>query len=201
MIDFIWRPGTEGPVELPARDVRRFWSHIDVTTDKNACWMWRLSTSRGYGQFHAVLEGRRCMLKAHRVAWMLSFPDRPIGNFCVCHTCDDPGCCNPKHLWLGTSSENTADKVAKGRQSRGHEHQARVRAHVLRGTQLSHAKLSPKMVRQIRSRASSGVSFDVLARDYDVTNTAIRKVVTRRSWRHVTDQPPSRDGETRKMIP
>lgn len=80
----------------------------------NECHVWTGALKdNGYGSFRvSACEG---MVHAHRAAWMLEFGDIPPGLY-VCHSCDKRSCCNPKHLWLGTASDNQRDMVAKGRQ-------------------------------------------------------------------------------------
>lgn len=68
-------------------------------------------TSTGYGQFHI---GKR-NFSAHRVAYTLERGEIPVG-MCVCHHCDNPVCCNPAHLFVGTHRDNVLDKWNKGRQ-------------------------------------------------------------------------------------
>lgn len=92
----------------------RFWSKVD-RRGPDECWPWQgWKTERGYG----IFEFQKKRMRASRVAWELEnkqeFPD---GKF-ACHTCDNPPCCNPAHIWAGTHLENMRDCAAKGRKSR-----------------------------------------------------------------------------------
>jgi hypothetical protein len=89
----------------------RFWSKVEKT---EKCWNWTGSTARGYGQFRNELLK---MEKAHRYSYRLHKGEIPTDLF-VLHSCDNPKCCNPEHLRLGTLKENSLDAVARGRISR-----------------------------------------------------------------------------------
>jgi len=77
----------------------------------NGCLEWTRSRgAKGYGQIE--VDGKPAI--THRLAWRLVHGPIPDGLF-VCHTCDNPPCCDVTHLWLGTCAQNQADMAAKGR--------------------------------------------------------------------------------------
>lgn len=96
----------------------RLFERIDQSGGPDACWPWmagRIST--GYGSFyrHGV------HILAHRDSYTIANGPIPAGLH-VLHRCDNPPCCNPKHLFLGTQATNNADKLAKGRLPHGENH-------------------------------------------------------------------------------
>jgi hypothetical protein len=90
---------------------RRFWSKVDMSGGLDACWPWQGELSKvGYGRFWV---GKGNVL-AHRAAKEITAGPIPAG-LVVMHHCDNPVCCNPVHLSVGTARENVLDAVRKGR--------------------------------------------------------------------------------------
>ena len=160
--------------------LRRFLSKCDASGD---CWQWSGSvTEKGYGRFSYNGKAER----AHRVSWLLHFGPIPRGML-VCHRCDNPGCVNPAHLFLGDAAANTADMDAKGRRvnaplsgSSHYAHQDPDR--VVRGEQSGAAKLSVQDVLAIR--AAQGRQQDIADR-FGVTQAAVSSIRLRKTWAHV----------------
>jgi len=91
-----------------------FWSRTGKG-EPGSCWEWKRGRiTKGYG---AVWWEKKQMY-AHRVAWELANGMAVPDGLFVCHTCDNPPCCNPAHLWVGTAADNIADMDAKGRSRR-----------------------------------------------------------------------------------
>jgi hypothetical protein len=109
------RSGTKGFVSRPLAE--RFWEKVN-RTGPNECWEWTgsvHSAARPYGQIW--VDGRAC--KATRVSWELANSQPVPEGKMICHSCDNPICVNPAHLWPGTMSDNIKDAVAKGRHKPG----------------------------------------------------------------------------------
>jgi hypothetical protein len=88
-----------------------FWARVHKA-GADDCWNWSGGrSSDGYG-VHKIRRYYRTA--AHRIAYALANQEEP-GDFHVCHRCDNPVCCNPAHLFLGTAADNAQDKVQKGR--------------------------------------------------------------------------------------
>lgn len=96
---------------LTTADEARFWSKVDRDGE---CWQWTASRyPKGYGAFG--LDGR--MVRAHVVAFALAtgtWPDWTKREQ-VCHRCDNPWCCNPEHLYLGSDKSNAVDRTQRER--------------------------------------------------------------------------------------
>jgi len=99
---------------LSDEEQKRFWSRV-VRLGTDECWIWTSTTdSDGYGKIRVTGKQRA----AHRVSWALANGREP--DLCVCHSCDNPKCVNPNHLWLGTQADNLRDMIAKGRRRKTH---------------------------------------------------------------------------------
>lgn len=132
------------------------------------CWEWSGPRVYGYGQAMLGQQPQRKM-RAHRAAY-IEFVGPIAEGLCVCHRCDNRCCINPEHLFLGTTQENTADKVRKGRQNHSENH--------------ARSKLTPEAVREIR--AAPPRSGGRLARKYGVSPTAIMYVRRGTNWKHLS---------------
>lgn len=90
-----------------------FWSKVAIG-DEDACWLWTAGTNaKGYGRFHVPGTLSDAVL-AHRYALEQKIGPLPKG-VCSLHRCDNPPCCNPKHLFAGTRVDNNEDMRVKGR--------------------------------------------------------------------------------------
>jgi len=122
----VWRLNTTGspyaPKRIYASDVLAreadFWSAVNTNVDKTLCWEWtRGTTTRGYGAYTYQAYGRTYRT-CHQIAYILHYKT-PLDGKHVLHTCDNPRCCNPHHLYLGTHKDNMKDKLLRGRTNKG----------------------------------------------------------------------------------
>lgn len=161
----------------PEEYISAFWSHVNKDgsipqhcPELGNCWEWvGGKTSDGYGLFGS--KNRRVL--AHRFTWSVTNGDISVG-LSILHKCDNPSCCNPKHLFIGTQQDNVDDREFKGRgnQPKGIKH--------------NKAKLTEAQVLEIRERyAKGGISQSQLAAEYDLQQTNIGFIIRRVTWRHI----------------
>lgn len=164
----------------------RFWRYVRKPDDPDACWDWLgACLNSGYGRFWGGAEIGPT--SAHRFSWLLAHPGEVIPDgLGVLHTCDNPPCTNPRHLWLGTTLDNQRDAARKGRKASGDRHWARIDPWKLQGERSTNAKLTDDAVREIRRRYATGeTTLKKLAAEYRVTFSHIARIVRRVSWSHV----------------
>lgn len=146
---------------LSPETVFQFWKRVIPNEDEDECWGWSGYTARGYGSFEA--DGKKWA--AHQVAWDL-FNGKSHRPFWVLHRCDNPICCNPKHLFLGTNRDNVIDSIRKGN-------------HGCKGNRIPNA-----LVDQIREDFRIGVLMQIqIAEKYGVSSSQVCKIVNRKTVR------------------
>ncbi len=146
----------------------RFWRKVD-RRGPDECWEWRgFRNEFGYGRTrHGRLD--RGKQGAHRVAWALVNGTIPEGAH-VLHRCDNPPCCNPAHLFLGTHTDNMRDMSEKGR-ARGFI------GTQLRGELNPRTKLADARVTHLRSLRAQGRTLRSLAREFAVGLSTVRRAL------------------------
>ena len=173
----------------------RFWEKVAKT---DGCWTWQgAGRSMKYGRFW--IGGRNEL--PHRVAWILTYGPIPDG-LCICHSCDNPKCVRPSHLFLGTHKQNSEDMVAKGRSASGDRSPAKLHPEALqcgddhwsrrmpervkRGSKHNQAKLTEADVRRIREEGKQGQTLAEIASKYGVHLSSIHLILKSKTWKHIT---------------
>jgi hypothetical protein len=166
------RPTSTGMSMLTEKELARFEAKF---SRGDGCWEWTASRRpHGYGQFN--LRGMLC--GAHRVAYEHYIGPIPSGLH-VCHSCDNPICVRPDHLFLGTAAENQADCIAKGRQGdRGSPGGLR------RGGKLDHHK-----VVGVRVACLIGIQQREVAGMFGISRNTVQRIFYGKLWAHL---PPGR---------
>lgn len=135
----------------------RFWSKVEVSRS-GVCWPWRAKSKHdhGYGVFQLPMHGGT--VKAHRFAWLLTNGQIPEGQV-VRHTCDNPPCCNPNHLELGSQADNVADMHERSRRT-------------------YKSSLDAEAVEKIRARSASGETIAAIAASLNLSASYISMLIS-----------------------
>lgn len=159
--------------EMSSDDVARFRKKVKLG-DESQCWPWTAGLfDHGYGAFRIrIATNVYRQVIATRIAYKLGHGVDPAGMF-VCHSCDNPLCCNPKHLFLGTPTMNEQDKIAKGRRPS------------LFGEKSGVARLTEKTVVIARQMFASGKSQKAIANHLGVNQSTISLAVRGKTWSHI----------------
>lgn len=148
----------------------RFWSKV-LIREPDECWPWTACTNRGgYGKF----KNGDTSVSAHRKAYELVVAPIPKG-LLVCHNCDNPPCCNPNHLFVGTHLDNQHDRYMKGRSARGEVG--------------GKAKLTEVMVLEARERLLAGETPTALSQEYGVTRQHLSQIKLGHRWVYLIGGP------------
>ena len=157
---------------MPAAEV---FDRSYIPEPNSGCWLWeRGTTPKGYGS----IQRRDYNGYAHRFSYLRFKGEIPDGML-VCHTCDNPYCVNPDHLWLGTHRDNSHDSLNKGRNAAvvSPETQPFGERHGL-------AVLTEEKVINIR-KLYGQYTYDQLAEQFGCSPATICQVVRRVTWTHI----------------
>jgi len=142
----------------------------------NGCWEWQGKINEhGYGNISLKIEGRKNLM-VHRLSYEIFKGEIPNG-LLVCHSCDNPRCCNPDHLWVGTPKDNTQDMLKK--------HRGRKKLLNNERRAIAAGKITEEQVKEIRELYKNGSSQKELQEKFKISQSQVSGIVTYRFWKHV----------------
>lgn len=165
-----------GTIRKPLRE--RLYAKLVISDDPDDCWGWFGSRGENRpGKGHARLFGGVTApgeVLAHRISYILHVGPIPEG-LNVLHHCDNPPCCNPRHLYIGTHSDNMRDRVMRGREADRC------------GQRNPSTSLTDNDVLVIRERyATETITQTQLGYEYGVSQDTISKIVNHKTWSYLS---------------
>lgn len=151
-----------------------FWSKVDQSGGDDACWPWssRSKNPAGYGVTSFDMGSGWKTYGAHRVAFYLANNRPQTNGLCVLHSCDNPACCNPRHLSEGSHSQNMIEAYARGRR----------KPNVPSGETHHRALLTEQQVEAVRRLISMGAKRSDVAVLSGVSLGCIDNITSGRNW-------------------
>ena len=149
------------------KPIDRFVKKVKITA--NGCWEWQgcvFGKRGGYGMFRYQSK----MVRAHRWLYQYVHNKSLEPNIFVCHTCDNPLCVNPSHLFEGTPQDNMTDKIKKGRQKN------------LKGVKHQNSRLTEQQVLDIRNDSRRAID---IAKKYNISKWYVYEIKSKKTWRHI----------------
>ncbi len=148
-----------------------YWDKVDKR-GPDECWEWigAREKLKGYGLFGTKRISKST--KAHRIAWELEHGEIPEG-LLVCHHCDNPPCCNPRHLFIGTPLDNTTDSVKKDRHNRGERH--------------PDARLKDEDIHNIFALNQEGKTHQEIGEALRIEGSYVSQILSGRKWKHLKE--------------
>lgn len=150
-------------MDKKSKYIDRFWSYVDKKSPDD-CWPWIKASGNKYGFFW---DGEKTVT-SHRFAYEVIHGEGSAASFDVCHTCDYPPCCNPNHLFKGTTLDNVRDMIIKGR--------ARLAIT---------SKLTEEEVYEVKKLLQSGITPKLLAKRFNVSYFTISDIKRNRTWKQL----------------
>lgn len=162
----------------PDRPPEDFWARVDKSGD---CWPWLgRKNKKGYGKFQATY--------AHRYSWGLSNGSPAPDDIQILHSCDNPPCVRPDHLFPGTAQDNSDDMMAKGRSASGDKSFPRLHPEKMRrGERIAWSILKESDVHLIRALRSNGFAVPPIAQRFGVTVGTLTNLLKGVAWKAVPD--------------
>jgi DNA-binding CsgD family transcriptional regulator len=156
--------------------IERF--HEKWELSDNGCWEWTGALmGKGYG--FLKIPGTRKQIGAHRLSFLIHHGPLP-DDALVCHTCDNPKCVKPSHLFAGSASDNLQDMKHKDRH--------------LNGARNGQAKLTDDKVRQIHRMNRKGLSQGKIAKSFGIAQSTVFKILNGQRWEHIYREMFARAG-------
>jgi hypothetical protein len=174
-------PGKKSVFVNGVLPVDEFWKRVK-NVGGEGCWEWSMSRNiYGYGIAHHLKK----RIGAHRLSWTLTNGEIPEG-MQVLHKCDNPPCCRPDHLFLGTPLDNIHDAIMKERLQvkRGMDVVMRMKEKLLNppAPAPKQRKLSDEQIEELRFRRRNGEKRRKLAEEFGIHPHQVWKICVGRSW-------------------